>query len=256
MDTRADEVAGLLAAAMATLDSLSAENTHGDSLDVLHIKVVERAAKDFLHAYRKLATVILPALPTMVREVPVSHAGASGTSYHELTCQLARERYKRVLMRLTPRAYFKRARRRSLSAPWFTGREVQPAELVANWLAIAGDLAKLEPVDAQHLIAGLETDAPHSGKTTEPRESTNLPKVELAGDDSPRITYSGTVFSDVDFEAATLLQELVDAYPQRIGLTAEDRPQPNRIIEKLPESIRRIIDAKRGKGTCLDLSKQ
>ena len=67
-----------------------------------------------------------------------------------------------------------------------------------------------------------------------------MPKVEY-NHKSGTIFFRGKTHDGVDTEACMLLKELIDAHPDWKGLTSDSRPQPRRIIEKLPEPIREVI---------------
>ncbi len=78
-----------------------------------------------------------------------------------------------------------------------------------------------------------------------------LPVCTIDGDNST-IEYGGVEHQSISFECAILFQELVEAYPERKGLTTPDRPQPRRMIAKLPEPLRILIDTDK-KGSVLRL---
>ena len=75
----------------------------------------------------------------------------------------------------------------------------------------------------------------------EPPPDPRLPVIKESSNGG-MIIFNDETYVDIDLEACDLLQELVEAYPSRIGLTTDDRPKPDRVIKKLPEKIRDLID--------------
>jgi len=74
-----------------------------------------------------------------------------------------------------------------------------------------------------------------------------LPKIQ--GD---TVLFRGKTFAGLDEDACKLLQELVDAYPERIGLTNELRAVPRRVIDNLPRELQGVINTS-NKGSVLKL---
>jgi hypothetical protein len=78
-----------------------------------------------------------------------------------------------------------------------------------------------------------------------------LPTVEL-GVRYAVVIYRGERIVNVDLEAAETFKELIDAYPERVGLTNKERKKPSRILAKLPEELRPLVDTNT-KGSCIKL---
>jgi len=92
---------------------------------------------------------------------------------------------------------------------------------------------------------------PREGPTDQPADTKNRISVSIEGQKGT-IILDGKPLSNIDFEACQLLQELLDDYPVPKGLTNDDRPQPSRVIKKLPQVIQDFIKTSQ-KGRVLKL---
>lgn len=70
--------------------------------------------------------------------------------------------------------------------------------------------------------------------------SHDLPTVEIDGDAST-VGFRGVTHRE-DFDAAQVIAIFREAYPVPKGLTTDDRPQPGRVIKKLPTEIQAVIE--------------
>jgi hypothetical protein len=87
--------------------------------------------------------------------------------------------------------------------------------------------------------------------TENSKTGTEMPHVEFHDDGTATIRYNGETFGNIDFDGAKIIQELIDHYPSPHGLTTDDRPQPARIIAKLPATLKAIIKTDGNKGRVL-----
>ena len=135
-----------LAAACALLDACARRQVFGGcSIDGL----VQVAVDDFLAVYHKRSTVALPE--EVKRDALVIHRGRPGESFHEVTCRIAHDQFSAICPYVVPELFHDGVIRK-----W--GFTVD--QIVAEWPNIANELVERfsEPIDAEYLIAGIETD--------------------------------------------------------------------------------------------------